>query len=102
MGKGEPWYGDLVYLVAHPPTWLAVPMTMTQVDMFHPNDSCAYAIDKALQQLDQPHLTAEVSQLWDGLMRVGQVKKQLTNLWCQEQLLSQTISHQKSFIRGHI
>jgi len=30
MGKGEPWYGDLVYLVAHQPTRMAVPMTTTQ------------------------------------------------------------------------
>ncbi len=29
MGKGEPWYGDLVYLVAHPSTRCTVPMTTT-------------------------------------------------------------------------
>jgi len=39
MGKGEPWYGDSVYLVAHPPTRMVVPMTTTQVEMFHPDDS---------------------------------------------------------------
>ena len=49
MGKGEPWYGDLVYLVTHPPTRCAVPMITMQVDMFHPDDSQAYAIDEALQ-----------------------------------------------------
>jgi len=88
MGKGEPWYGDSVYLVAHPPTRLAVPMTTTQVDMFHPDDSRAYAIDEALICLDQPRLTAEVSRLRDGLVRMGQVKKQLSDLHRQEQLLS--------------
>ncbi len=87
MGKGEPWYGDSVYLVAHPLTRMAVPMTTTQVDMFHPDDSRAYAIDEALIRLDQPRLTAEVSRLWDGLVRVGQVKKQLSDLRRQEQLL---------------
>ncbi len=61
MGKGQPWYSNSVYLVAHPPTRVAVPMTMTQVDMFHPNDSHTYAIDEALIRLDQPRLTAEVS-----------------------------------------
>ncbi len=49
MGKGEPWYRDLVYLVTHPPTRCAVPMTTTQVEMFHPDNSRAYAIDEALQ-----------------------------------------------------
>src|SRR6266702_5170797 len=39
MCKGQPWYGDSIYLVAHPPTRCAVPMTTTQVEMFHPNDS---------------------------------------------------------------
>ncbi len=73
MGKGEPWYGDLVYLVAHPPTQCAVPMTTTQVEMFHPDNSRAYAIDEALICLDQPRLTAEVSQLRDGLVRVEHV-----------------------------
>src|SRR6266702_4991916 len=47
MGKGEPWYGDSIYLVAHQPTRLAVPMTTTQLQMFHPNNSHAYAIDEA-------------------------------------------------------
>ncbi len=91
MGKGEPWYGDSVYLVAHPPTRMAVPMTTTQVDMFHPDDSRAYAIDEALIRLDQPRLTAEVSRLRDGLVRVGQVKKQLDDLRRQEQLLSRAL-----------
>jgi len=63
MGKGQPWYSDAVYLVTHLPTWVAVPMTTTQVAMFHPDDSHAYAIDEALIRLDQPCLTAEVSQL---------------------------------------
>src|SRR6266702_980988 len=71
MGKGEPWYGDSVYLVAHPPTRMAIPMTTTQVEMFHPDDSRAYAIDEALIRLDQPRLTAEVSRLRDGLIRTG-------------------------------
>ncbi len=88
MGRGQPWYGDSVYLVAHPPTRCAVPMTTTQVEMFHPDDSCAYAIDEALQRLDQPHVTAEVSQLWDGLVKVRQIKGQLSDLRRQEQLLS--------------
>lgn len=55
-------------------------MTTAQVEMFHPYDSCAYAIDKALVHLDQLHLTAEVSQLCNGLVRMGQVKKQLDDL----------------------
>ncbi|SRR6266702_4210013 len=63
MGKGEPWYGDLVYLVAHKPMQLAIPMTMTQMDMFHPDDSQAYTINKVLVWLNQPCLTTEVSQL---------------------------------------
>ncbi len=88
MGKGEPWYGDSVYLVTHPPTRCAVPMTMTQVDMFHPDNSRAYAIDEALLHLDQPHLTAKVSWLRDGLVKVEQVKKQLSDVRRQEQLLS--------------
>src|SRR6266702_916941 len=91
MGKGEPWYGDSVYLVAHPPTRMAVPMTTTQLDMFHPDDSRAYVINKALIRLDQPRLTAEVSRLRDGLVRVGQVKKQLSDLRRQEQLLSRAL-----------
>src|SRR6266702_2373309 len=91
MGKGEPWYGDSVYLVAHPPTRMAVPMTTTQVDMFHPDDSRAYTIDEALIRLDQPRLTAEVSRLRDGLVRVGQIKKQLCDLHRQEQLLSRAL-----------
>ncbi len=88
MGKGEPWYGDLVYLVAHPPTRCAVPMTMTQVEMFHSDNSCVYAIDEALLRLDQPRLMAKVSRLRDGLVKVEQVKKQLSDVRCQEQLLS--------------
>ncbi len=91
MGKGEPWYGDLVYLVAHPPTRCAVPMTTTQVDMFHPDNSRTYAIDEALLCLDQPRLTAEVFRLRDGLVKVGQIKKQLSNVRRQEQLLSRTL-----------
>jgi len=55
-------------------------MTMMQVEMFHPDDSRAYTINKALQQLDHPHLTAKVSCLQDGLVRVGQIKMQLSNL----------------------
>ncbi len=66
-------------------------MTTTQVEMFHPNNSCAYAIDKALQCLNQPHLNAEVSHLWDRLVQVGQVKKQLADLQHQEQLLSRAL-----------
>ncbi len=91
MGKGEPWYGDSVYLVAHPPTRCAVPMTTTQVEMFHPNNSRMYAIDEALLCLDQPHLTAEVSHLRDGLVKIEQVKKQLSDIRHQEQLLSCTL-----------
>ncbi len=91
MGKGEPWYGDSVYLVAHPPTWCAVPMTTTQVDMFHPDNSRAYAIDEALLRLDQPCLTAEVSRLRDGLVKVEQIKQQLSDVCQQEQLLSRTL-----------
>jgi len=82
MGKGEPWYGDLVFLVTHLPTQVMVPMTMTQVEMFHPDDSRAYAIDEALQWLDQPHVTTKVSCLRDGLICEGQLKKQLADLHC--------------------
>ena len=88
MGKGQPWYGDSVYLVAHPPTRCAVPMTTMQVEMFHPDDSRAYAIDEALQRLDQPRITAEVSRLWDGLVKARAIKGQLSDLCRQEQLLS--------------
>jgi len=77
MGKGEPWYSNSVYLVVHPPTRCAVPMTTTQVDMFHPDNSRAYAIDEALLRLEQPCLNAEVSWLRDGLIKMEQVKKQL-------------------------
>src|SRR6266702_1312510 len=80
MGKGQPWYSDSVYLVAHPPTRVAVLMTTTQVEMFHPDDSHTYAINKALIQLDQPRLMAEVSQMRDGLVHVGQIKKQLVDV----------------------
>ncbi len=61
MGKGEPWYGDSVYLVVHPPTRCAILMMMMQVEMFHPDNSQAYAINEALQRLNQPCLTAKVS-----------------------------------------
>ncbi len=91
MGKGEPWYSNSVYLVAHRPTQCAVPMTTTQVEMFHPNNSHAYTINEALQQLDQPCLNTEVSHLQDGLVQIGQVKKQLSDLQHQEQLLSQAL-----------
>ncbi len=91
MGKGEPWYSDSVYLVAHPPTRCAVPMTTTQVDMFHPDNSRIYAINEALLRLDQPCLTTEVSQLRDGLVKVEQIKKQLSNVRHQEQLLSRAL-----------
>ncbi len=91
MGKGEPWYSDSVYLVAHPPTRCAVPMTTTQVDMFHPNNSRAYAIDEALIRLNQPRLMVEVSRLRDGLVRVEQLNKQLSDVWRQEQLLSRAL-----------
>src|SRR6266702_8041050 len=66
-------------------------MTTTQVEMFHPNDSCAYAIDEALLRLDQPRVTTEVSQLRDGLVKVQQIKGQLSNLRQQEQLLSRAL-----------
>ena len=91
MGKGQPWYSDSVYLVAHLPTQVAVLMTMMQVEMFHPDDSHAYAIDEVLIWLDQPHLTVEVSWMRDGLICMGQVKKQLADIWWQEQLLSCTL-----------
>ncbi len=91
MGKGEPWYGDSVYLVVHPPTQCAILMTTTQVEMFHPDNSRAYAIDEALLCLDQPCLTAEVSCLRDGLVKVEQVKKQLSDVRQQEQLLSRAL-----------
>jgi len=91
MGRGQPWYGNSVYLVAHPPTLCAVPMTTTQVEMFHPDDSRAYTIDKALQWLDQPCITAEVSRLRDGLVKVWQIKMQLSDLRQQEQLLSRAL-----------
>ncbi len=84
MGRGQPWYGDSVYLVAHPPTRCAVPMTTTQVEMFHPNNSRTYAIDEALLRLDQPRVTAEVSRLRDGLVKVRQIKGQLSELHQQE------------------
>ena len=84
MGKGEPWYSDLVYLNALHPTRIAVPMTNLQLKMFHPEDSHTYIIDKAMGQLDQPHLTAEVSYLHKGLVRRTQVWKQLDNLQRQE------------------
>ncbi len=63
-------------------------MTTMQVEMFHPDDSRAYAINKALQWLDQPCITTEVSRLWDGLVKVQQLKGQLSDLCRQEQLLS--------------
>ncbi len=66
-------------------------MTTTQVDMFHPDNSCAYVIDEALLRLDQPRLTAEVSRLRDGLVKVEQIKKQLGNVQRQEQLLSRAL-----------
>ncbi len=91
MGKGEPWYGDSVYLVTHPPTRCAVPMTTTQVEMFHPDDSQAYTIDEAVQRLDQPRITAEVSRMRDGLVKVRQIKGQLSDLRRQEQLLSRAL-----------
>ncbi|SRR6266702_6607903 len=59
--------------------------------MFHPDNSQAYTIHKALQQLDQPRLNAKVSHLRYGLIRVGQVKKQLSDLRRQEQLLLHTL-----------
>jgi len=70
---------------------MAIPMTTTQLDMFHPDDSRTYAIDEALIRLDQPRLTAEVSRLRDGLVRTGQIKKQLGDLHRQEQLLSRAL-----------
>src|SRR6266702_3688014 len=66
-------------------------MTTMQVDMFHPDNSHEYAIDEALLCLDQPHLTAEVSQLRDGLIKVEQIKKQLGDVHHQEQLLSRAL-----------
>ncbi len=66
-------------------------MTTTQVDMFHPDNSCTYAIDEALLHLDQPRLTTEVSRLRDGLVKVEQIKKQLSNIRRQEQLLSHAL-----------
>ncbi len=63
-------------------------MTMMQVDMFHPDNSRTYAIDEALLRLDQPRLTAEVSQLRNGLVKAEQVKRQLSDVCRQEQLLS--------------
>jgi len=62
-----------------------------QVEMFHPDNSCAYAIDEALLHLDQPRLTAEVSRLRDGLVKVEQIKKQLSDVHHQEQLLSHAL-----------
>jgi len=91
MGKGEPWYGESVYLVTHPPTRCTVLMTTMQVEMFHPDNSRVYAIDKALIRLNQPHLTAEVSRLRDGLVKVGQIKKQLSDVRRQEQMLSRAL-----------
>ncbi len=91
MGKGEPWYGDSVYLVAHPPTRCAVLMTTMQVEMFHPDNSRTYTINEALLRLDQPRLTAEVSRLRDGLVKVEQIKKQLGDVRRQEQLLSRAL-----------
>jgi len=66
-------------------------MTTTQVDMFHPDNSRIYAINEALLRLDQPCLTTEVSQLRDGLVKVEQIKKQLSNVRHQEQLLSRAL-----------
>ncbi len=55
-------------------------MTTTQVEMFHPDNSHMYAIDEALIHLDQPRLMAEVSRLRDGLVKIGQIKKQLSDV----------------------
>ncbi len=66
-------------------------MTTTQVEMFHPDNSRAYTINEALLCLNQPRLTAEVSRLRDGLVKVDQIKKQLSNVQRQEQLLSCTL-----------
>jgi len=66
-------------------------MTTTQVEMFHPDDSQTYTIDEAIQQLDQPCVTAEVSRLRDGLVKIWQIKGQLSDLHRQEQLLSQAL-----------
>ncbi len=87
MKRGEPPYAGPVYLHTPNPIQLPIPLTNTQIRQFSNNDPHAFAIDKVLRRLEDPHIDAEVSRLRDKLDLEDKIQKQLDDARREERRL---------------
>ena len=87
MKRDAPPYAAPVYMHTPNPVQLPIPLTNTQIHQFAQDDPRAYAIDKVLRRLEDPHIDAEVSHLREKLQLQSKIQKQLDDVRQQERRL---------------
>ncbi len=87
MKRDAPPYAAPVYMHTPNPVQLPIPLTNTQIRQFAQDDPRAYAIDKVLRRLEDPHIDAEVSHLREKLQLQSKIQKQLDDVRQQERRL---------------
>src|SRR6266702_1226139 len=100
MGRDQPTYAAPVYLSTPNPTHLPIPLTNSQILQFSAETPRAYAIDKTLQRLEDPHIDTEVSCLREKLELQIKIEKQLDDLRLQEMRLRGTQFDVEQVIRA--
>ena len=67
MSRSEPKYGCPVYLTTPHSTQIPETLTNTQILHFHRNNARTDAIDRAVSQMNNPQVEAEISCLRNNL-----------------------------------
>ena len=87
MSRSEPRYGCPVYLINPHASQIPEALTGEQVLHFHCNNVRADAIDRAVSQMNNPRVEAEISHLRNSLELGDRLERQLGEVRQQEQLL---------------
>ena len=84
MSRSEPRYGCPVYLITPHASQIPEALTKAQISHFHRNNVCADAIDRAVSQMNNPRVEAEISRLRNNLELGDRLERQLEDLRQQE------------------
>ena len=87
MSRSEPRYGCPVYLTNPHASQIPEALTGEQILHFHRNNVRADAIDRAVSQMNNPRVEAEISRLRNSLELGDRLERQLGEIRQQEQLL---------------
>ena len=87
MSQSEPRYGCPVYLTTPHVSQIPEALADTQMLHFHRNNVRADAIDRAVSQMNNPRVEAEISCLHNNLELGDRLERQLEDLRQQEQRL---------------